>query len=311
MMRYLSPSIRTPLPFFAAMLTFAAACNVVLEEDIFSPNPDSYNGGSQLGSGGEAGTGVGGGSTTSSGSGGAGDIPCDVADVLAAHCDQCHAANIPPMLRSRADFMAPSTSDPSKSMAEVSLERMQDGQNPMPPDGVPPSADVQIFADWVGAGVPAGDCGGGTGGAGGSPYDTPVTCTSGQTWNNGDEGTSRMYPGRACNDCHASEKPDEIYSFAGTVYPTAHEPDDCLGVGSGDAVVEITDDNGNVHTATTNSSGNFSSNAGIAFPATVRIVVGNQSLEMVTPLMAGDGDCNTCHTQDGSDGAPGRIILPF
>jgi hypothetical protein len=31
---------------------------------------------------------------------------------------------------------------------------------------------------------------------------------------------------------------------------------------------------------------------------------------MVAPIDEADGDCNTCHSQDGEQGAPGRILLP-
>jgi hypothetical protein len=31
---------------------------------------------------------------------------------------------------------------------------------------------------------------------------------------------------------------------------------------------------------------------------------------MVAPVEVEDGDCNTCHSQSGTDGAPGRILIP-
>ena len=166
-----------------------AACNLSLEKTLFAPNPDGYSEGSGGGGGGSAA----GGSSTGSGMG---DIPCDVAAVLETHCDSCHAANIPPLLRTRAEFMGPADSDSSKSMAEVSLERMENTASPMPPDGVPPAADVQVFADWLAAGLPAGECGGGSGGSGGSPYDVAPTCSSGEIWDQGDSEGRRMYPGQ-------------------------------------------------------------------------------------------------------------------
>jgi cytochrome c5 len=286
----------------------AVACNTTLSDTIFSPNPDGY-GGSGSGTGGSGSGASGTGSSTGT-SMTTGDIPCEVADVLAAHCDACHANNIPPILRGRADFLAPAT-DASKTLGQVSVERMQATTDPMPPDGAP-AADAAIMAAWVSDGMPAGDCGsGGGGGAGPNPYDTPEQCSSGNTWNNGDNGGDRMYPGRACNNCHKNEKPDEIFSIAGTVYPTAHEPDNCLGVGTGEATIEVTDNNGAVTTVSTNSSGNFRSKANYAWPITVRVLAGGKSLAMVTKLDPPGGDCNTCHNLGGTDGAPGRIILPF
>jgi hypothetical protein len=295
---------RNKLSWATGIVLVTGACSV-LEQNLFSPLPEAYQAGDG-GAGASGGSGDGGSGAGSS----ADDLPCDVVAVLAEHCDSCHAVSTPPLLRSHADFTAPAPSDPSKSLAEVSLERMQDAASPMPPSGLPPAADVQVFAAWVAAGVPAGDCGG-IGGAGGSPYDVPPMCSSGQTWNNGDNDGAQMYPGRACNECHAVEKPDQIFTFAGTVYPTAHEPDDCLGVGAGDAVVELTDANDVVVTATTNSSGNFTETGAFAFPVTVRGVANGMTLAMATPLQPEDGDRNTCHDQDGNNGAPGRIILPF
>ncbi len=289
-----------------------AACGV-LEEDIFAPNPDDYVNLDGVG-GGASSTGTNGTGTGSTGSGstgtGTGDLPCDVAAVLAQQCDKCHAVAIPPMLRTHAEFMAASKNDSSKNLAEMSLIRMQDGADPMPPDGTPPTADVQVFADWVAAGAPKGNCGG-VGGMGPNPFDVDPVCTSGKMWTKGDHGSSKMLPGRACNKCHAKEEPEKVYGFAGTVYPTAHEPNNCYGVGSDVATVEVTDANGVVRTATTNSAGNFRRSGNIAFPATVRVLSNGQELKMVSPLQQGDGDCNLCHTQDGTENAPGRIILPY
>ncbi|MEZ4444653.1 MAG: hypothetical protein R3B72_36600 [Polyangiaceae bacterium] len=156
---------------------------------------------------------------------------------------------------------------------------------------------------------PTGDCGSGAGGMGPNPFDVDPVCTSGQTWNSGSDGGESMYPGQACNDCHQTEKPDAIFTFAGTVYPTAHEPDDCLGAAG--AQIEIVDDAGAVTTTTTNGSGNFTLNGSFAFPVKVRVIAGGKSLPMVTALQPADGDCNLCHTQNGADDAPGRIILPY
>lgn len=309
-----TPLARAKLPGFGCLL--AVSCAVAsggcspLEENLFSPQPDDYQ--SSQGANGSGGAGASGSTGGAGASSVQGDLPCEVSAVLAAHCDACHAASIPPLLRNRAELMAASSSDPSKSNAEVSVERMQNAASPMPPDGIPPAADALVLADWITAGYPEGDCGGGTGGSGGASflpdYDTPVTCTSGQTWNNGDNDGAQMYPGRACNECHANEKPDEIYDFAGTVYPSAHEPDDCLGAQG--AIVELTDANGAITTATTNVSGNFRVEGSFAYPVKVRIVANGQQLPMVTPLGQGDGDCNTCHDEAGSDNAPGRIIMP-
>lgn len=263
-------------------------------------------------SNGSGGSGGGAGSDGSGASASAGEIPCDVAAVLEAHCDSCHAAGVPPALVTLDDWKAPSTTNPSLTMAERSVEMMLDAQDPMPPDGTAPASDVQVFSSWVAAGLPPGDCGGaGTGGAGSSPYDAEPTCSSGETWTGGDDGGALMFPGQPCNECHAAEQ-KKIFQIAGTVYPSAHEPDDCYGVGSGQAVVEIVDAAGTVYEATTNGTGNFTIEAdGMQYPVTAKVIAGGQELAMVGEIDAADGDCNRCHNQSGAEGAPGRIILPF
>lgn len=156
--------------------------------------------------------------------------------------------------------------------------------------------------------------GGSAGGSGGSgstsdPFGAPPTCTSGNYWQAyGDDGSSTMRPGEACISCHASsggEAPQ--FSAAGTVFPTGHEPNDCYGAHGG-ATVVITDANGVDHDLPVNSAGNFSTSAALAFPIHAKVVANGQERAMVAAQAT--GDCNTCHTQDGANGAPGRIALP-
>ena len=70
-----------------------------------------------------------------------------------------------------------------------------------------------------------------------------------------------MGPGRACISCHADsnaasgENDAPIFAFAGTVYPTAHEPIDCIASGSEGAEIEITDAMGRVFTEVANPGG--------------------------------------------------------
>jgi hypothetical protein len=64
----------------------------------------------------------------------------------------------------------------------------------------------------------------------------------------------RVGPGRACSSCHADsnaatgENNAPIFACAGSVYPSAHEPLDCICSGSEGAQLEITDANGVVYT---------------------------------------------------------------
>ncbi|MEO8917524.1 MAG: hypothetical protein ABI488_08865 [Polyangiaceae bacterium] len=124
-----------------------------------------------------------------------------------------------------------------------------------------------------------------------------------------------MGPGRACNQCHADsnvasgENDAPIFGFAGTVYPTAHEPTDCIGAGSEGAEIVVTDANGQDWTQVVNETGNFSEDGvGFAYPYTVKVRYQGRERAMLTPQLT--GDCNSCHTEVGTNAAPGRILLP-
>jgi cytochrome c553 len=153
----------------------------------------------------------------------------------------------------------------------------------------------------------SGDGGGSDGGTDdASVYDTPVTCTSNVKWTRGDRGSQLMHPGRACIQCHTDNGGPPL-SIAGTVYPTAHEPDDCNGV-AGKVTVVITDAKGKVTNISVNSAGNFYSIASIAKPFSAKVVDANGERAMDDKQTS--GDCNSCHTQDGANNAPGRIMAP-
>ena len=72
----------------------------------------------------------------------------------------------------------------------------------------------------------------------------------------------------------------------------------------------ITDDKGkSLITITVASRGNFGMIlSGLALPYRAKVVVGNHERVMLTPQT--NGDCNACHTQAGSQGAQGRVIVP-
>ena len=113
-----------------------------------------------------------------------------------------------------------------------------------------------------------------------------------------------MHPGQACIKCHTKKGPK--FSIAGTVYPTAHEPDDCYGLGS--STVVITDATGKVLTLKSNSAGNFYSQTAIKMPYTAKVIVGTKERAMKDSQT--NGDCNSCHTVTGAEKAPGRIMAP-
>lgn len=238
-------------------------------------------------------------------------LPCDVQQVLENRCIGCHLGTTAVALLTYDDLSKPS-SDPTKTLAVRSLERMKSTTSPMPPaPAEPPTpAEIATFEKWVSAGAPRGTTCTPTGDAGAppatNPYDTPLKCTSGQTWTGGNEGSSRMRPGGACITCHAM-RGGPAYTIAGTVYPSAHEPNDCNGQAAPVTVV-VTDANGKVTNLTTNAVGNFSSRVALAPPFKVKLVSGAKERVMATTLTA--GDCNTCHTAAGLNGAPGRVMAP-
>ncbi|MGE0792318.1 MAG: hypothetical protein AB7S26_41980 [Sandaracinaceae bacterium] len=238
------------------------------------------------------------------------DLPCDVAELLGARCVPCHADPPNGASESFASYealTAPSLLDPSRPIIEVAIELMQlTNEDAMPP---PPAAaatmdEVAVLRGWLDAGLPMGMCGVD------NPYDTPVMCSSGNTWRGGNRESWDMRPGWACIDCHVSMREGPRFTVAGTIYPSAHEPDDCNGgaLGGGTPIVEITDAAGQVVQLEPNSVGNFGSRQALTMPYTARILYQGRVRAMVTEQDS--GDCNTCHTEAGTEDAPGRILLP-
>ena len=126
-----------------------------------------------------------------------------------------------------------------------------------------------------------------------------------------------MKPGEACIKCHVvNADPDQQLTLGGTAYATPHEPDNCnamveTGPAINTAVVEITDKNGKVIPLQVNGVGNFyrkSLLGAVAMPYTAKVKY--NGLERVMVASQTTGDCNICHTQAGTKGAPGRILLP-
>ena len=144
-------------------------------------------------------------------------------------------------------------------------------------------------------------------------YNTPTVCTSGQSWTGGSTKSVNMEPGLACRTCHVTfgQAGTKDFDISGTVYPTAHEPDLCNGVGG--MTVVITDANKTDHVLQVNSVGNFYNDDGLGFlkiptPYTAKVVSGSKVREMITAQTS--GDCNSCHTEQGTQAAPGRIMAP-
>lgn len=243
---------------------------------------------------------------------GTGDF-CAVQTLLEASCQSCHAnppaTGVPMPLMTYDDLLASAPTDASVRVVDLSIVRMQDSRAPMPPPPAPrASADeVAVLSNWVNQGMPA-TCDTGTA-LPDNIFDTPLTCSSG-SYRRGEEESPNMKPGGACISCHTSSREGPRYQIAGTVYPTAHEPDDCIGVDgtTGNAQVVVTDATGAEIVLDVNSVGNFYSRESIVLPYKAKVVQNGQERVMQTAQQS--GDCNGCHTESGSNQAPGRIMLP-
>ncbi len=254
------------------------------------------------------------GGTGPAGTGLATGLPCDVQAVIENRCLACHSGTSPPPLTNYDDLVAKSKTDPTKTLAQLSLERMKSTTSPMPPPpAVKPDVDeIQTFEDWVKAGTPKGavctdappDAGApkpdGGADAGG------VVCTSGVTWKDGDNGSPLMHPGAACNACHQVKGGPNL-RIAGTVYPTLHEPNDCNG-SKPPLTVVITGADNKVTNLQVNAAGNFDTTNRIKAPYRAKITDGTKTRAMTGSVTS--GDCNSCHTPTGLNGAPGRIMAP-
>jgi hypothetical protein len=253
------------------------------------------------------GTGTGGGSGSTTGLTFDG-LPCSVATVLQNNCTRCHGATLaggaPYSLTTRADLiqLAPAPYA-AQTKGQRCVARMAAATAPMPPagTGAVAAADQAAFSDWVDAGMPAGTCG--------SVAPPQIVCTSG-VMSSSREGQN-MRPGEACQGCHQGNGEARGYSYMGTVYPTLHEQTDCDSLPPSSVVVDILDPSSGAVLQTlapSSRSGNFLGSGVVPYKARVRNLSSGNVLTMTTAQTS--GDCNSCHTELGANGAPGRIIWP-
>ncbi len=145
------------------------------------------------------------------------------------------------------------------------------------------------------------------------PVLAETTCTSQSFWMGGDSPSEQMNPGLPCRSCHAFSAPELAYYFAGTVFPSLHEQDLCNSPPPEGGRIEILNEAGEVVlTLRPNAAGNFSSKSrepGFPLPYRARVVLGEREATMQT--LQYSGDCNLCHTEQGAQGAPGRIVWPL
>jgi hypothetical protein len=148
---------------------------------------------------------------------------------------------------------------------------------------------------------------------GGQYADVPKSvCESGEIWTYTDKDSPLMNPGRSCVQCHKDTNDPEhapLYTVAGTIMVAQHEADDCRGV-AGLSII-LTDADGIERKMTGNSAGNFwlDPTLAIALPYTARIV-DDKGRERTQQVPVSDGDCASCHTREGAQGASGRLLAP-
>lgn len=131
----------------------------------------------------------------------------------------------------------------------------------------------------------------------------PENCSTNEAVNV-EEGED-MEPGGNCITCHAQDE-GPSYTIAGTVMGATNDDDRCAGLAS--ITVEITDANGSVIELHTNSVGNFFYQGELATPYTAKVVRGGNEMAMAAPQS--DPNCANCHTAEGLNSAPGRILAP-
>lgn len=260
------------------------------------------------------------GATGPAGSGLNTGLPCEVQAILENRCIACHDGTRPesPRLLDYADLVAPSKTDPSQSMARAALVRMKSTTSPMPPPPAvgPDAAEVEPFETWVILGTPRRDESCTT-----PPPPSPTSpkpgvdaglagCTSGKAWTMGNTPSPLMHPGAACNACHQVMGGPNLM-IAGTVFPSLHEPDDCNGSVTPPALtVTVTDSKARSVSIPVNAAGNFELDHGAKLtpPYKASISDGAKTRSMMGTVTS--GDCNSCHTTAGLNGAPGRIEAP-
>jgi copper type II ascorbate-dependent monooxygenase-like protein len=86
-------------------------------------------------------------------------IPCDVQEVLDRQCTTCHGEmpryGAPMSLWGAGDWRVPAVGDPTHSVYEQAIVRIDDAARPMPPTMPMPADDDAILRAWLAAGAPA------------------------------------------------------------------------------------------------------------------------------------------------------------
>lgn len=145
--------------------------------------------------------------------------------------------------------------------------------------------------------------------AAGACYQTSFVsssvCSEGIEWTGGDQGSPDMNPGRPCLDCHGGG--ERMFTIAGTVYKKLGEADQCVGTRDPVQVI-LTGADGKSIAIDTNEMGNFYTRYTVKTPYRAMVVANGKQSVMVSAQTS--GDCNSCHTATGANGAPGRVTPP-
>ncbi len=169
----------------------------------------------------------------------------------------------------------------------------------------PGARQIDAFEQWINAGYPhTGAC---------TDFDAgaPTTCASSAFYDMSSELPGElMNPGLSCPTCHIGGLNFYIaFSYAGTVMAGPHEKDRCKSLPPDGGRVEILEaDGGAGFVFRPNASGNFKTLDAGPSPFIARISVGGRSRNSQATHTS--GDCNTCHTEQGANGAPGRLTWP-
>jgi hypothetical protein len=184
-----------------------------------------------------------------------------------------------------SDMLATAKEDATKNEAQLSLARMQNAANPMPPTAVAnpaTAADIAAFQNWIN-----GNYQGMCGDAGAAPATTNVFSDAGAFTSQTAGSTHNM--GKNCmGGCH-----NHGFTFAGTLT-------DGAGNGVAGAEVRLVDANGKAISVYTGTNGNFHSSTSWTAPAHVGARNAANTVLMVTSLASTNGGCNGCHVTGGT-----------
>ena len=163
----------------------------------------------------------------------------------------------------------------------------------------------------VACGAVSTDRDGGSKDAGARDASTETTCASNSFYNQATEPPGElMNPGLACPTCHEANQLFYVdFTYAGTVMAGPHEADRCKSPPPPGATVEILQlDGGLFWSWLANSSGSFRTLDAGPSPFIARL-----STDAGTKRSMGQhllGNCNRCHTEQGANGASGRLTWP-